>query len=310
LLNEYFIGQPNMKISSWKILLNMCGSTYHQRLVACGLLALGLGYFPLRIIDLAIRSFQGSQSSVMLMLAVVGAYRLWKERQKLTFLQANPEDRWIGSVLIVAGMVAFVMSWPSDWLLTFSSFIILFGIFCGCWGMKFFKEHLLSVIVIFVGLIPHPTTVARTLVPVFIPSLLLERWTAWLGYLGLRVIGQTAALRDNIIILPGGSVQVDWSCTAFGLAGMVAIAGWLAGLFFNINWLAVVKLVIAGICLAFLINIPRIMLLAIAKAYWSEAMFESWHHGLCSQIITGILFTMYYYLIMEVANRQKNLKNS
>jgi len=57
------------------------------------------------------------------------------------------------------------------------------------------------------------------------------------------------------------------------------------------------------VVLALIFNVPRIMLLAIAAVYWGETSFKFWHGPWGGQMFSGVLFTVYYYAVMGLANR-------
>jgi exosortase/archaeosortase family protein len=67
--------------------------------------------------------------------------------------------------------------------------------------------------------------------------------------------------------------------------------------------------IVIGVVASFIFNVPRVMLLAIASVYWGHGAFEFWHGPWGGQLFSGILFMVYYYLVMWLANRQSQSKS-
>jgi exosortase/archaeosortase family protein len=53
-----------------------------------------------------------------------------------------------------------------------------------------------------------------------------------------------------------------------------------------------------GAVLAYVLNIPRIVLVTYAAVYWGPYWFNFWHHSWGAQIFVGAMFTVYYYIVM------------
>jgi exosortase/archaeosortase family protein len=289
--------------------------TTHNRIVTCGLLLVTLGYLPFRLGDILIRSLHGGATVLILVLLIFGLYRLWSHRTDLAKLNASDEDRFIGYTLILFGIVSFPFCLSLVWSQALVCSIILVGIACSCWGLYFFKAYPLSTLLIAAGLFPNPGVVVRDLWATFIPPLMLEQFTAWLGLWGLRLIGQAADLQDAVghnppvITLPGGSVSVAWGCTGFNMAMSVAIMGLILALFFKQTVGRAIALMVIGIVIALVLNIPRMVLLAMAKAYWGDNAFHFWHDGWGAQLFSATLFTIYYYAAMPFV-KQKTVASS
>jgi exosortase len=283
--------------------------TTHDRIVTCGLLLVVLGYLPFRLGEMLLKALQGSASILMMGVVCLGGYQLWQQRHHLTKLKASDEDRLLGYVLIGGGVVLFPVCLFSIWSQTFISLVILAGVACSCWGLIFFRTYLLPALLICLGLLPNPGVVAQAFWETLTPPLMLERFTAWIALWALRAIGQPVSLQDTIIQLPGGAVHITWGCTGFNMALSVAVAGLLMGLFFKESPRKTLMLIAAGILLALLINIPRLVLLSMAEAYWGKSSFHFWHDGWGAQIVSGTLFTVYYYVAMALL-KQRPAKSS
>jgi exosortase len=278
--------------------------TSHNRFVACGLLA-GFCYVPFWLADLVIGTLHGAASILMVAAIALGLYQLRCKRYHLAKLKASEEDEWLGHLLIASGVILSPFCFFSEWSQRLVWMLILAGIACSTWGINFFKHYPIPTFLIFMGLFPQPTVVGKVLWETFTPPKMLEQFMAWSGTLGLQAIGQSATVNQTIISLPGGAVDVAWGCSGFDMATIIAVASLVLGLFLKQSLPKVVFMVILGVILALLSNIPRIMLMAMAEAYWGKAAFEFWHGFWGGQIFSTILFTIYYYAVMALIKHQK-----
>ncbi|MBE9179507.1 cyanoexosortase C [Oculatella sp. LEGE 06141] len=286
-------------------LLHQSLKNTHNRIVALGLLA-SLCYFPAWLADLVIGTLHGSASVLMVLAIAYGVFHIRSDRRYLTKLKADSEERFLGYLLIGSAILMIPFGFYAEWAQRLIWMIILAGIACSTWGIHFFKRYPLPVFMIVLGLFPQPTIVSKAVWEAFTPPQMLERLMAWSGTLGLRAIGQQAERVNTIISLPAGSVDVAWGCSGFDMATIMAIASLLLGLFLKQKLPKVVLMIGIGVGLALLANIPRIMLMAMAEAYWGKASFEFWHGFWGGQIFSSILFTIYYYVVMAMVKRRSS----
>lgn len=127
---------------------------------------------------------------------------------------------------------------------------------------------------------------------------------AWSGSIGLRVIGQSAVAKGTVIIMADGAVQVAYGCNGLYMAVTMAVASFVLGLFLKQSKGAIALMMMVGAVLAFITNVPRIMLMTLASVYWGEHWFRFWHDSWGGQIFVSGLFTIYYYVIMAIVKRQ------
>ena len=92
-------------------------------------------------------------------------------------------------------------------------------------------------------------------------------------------------------------------CNGFDMAFVLAGVGVIMGLFFKRSWSKIVALVAAGVSIALVFNVPRIMLLAFAVVYWGKESFEFWHGAIGGQIFATMLLTVYYYVAMAMLRK-------
>lgn len=277
--------------------------TPHTRLVAGGLLV-AAAYVPIWLFNLIVRSFHGSASVLMAILLGLGGYRLWQQRKQIRSLQAADDDRFLGHILIGCGIILAPFGFSSEWAQRLIWLLILIGIALSNWGLPFFRRYPLPIAIIGVGLFPQPTAVAKTLWEVFTPPRMLETFMAWSGSGGLNLIGHAAIQNGTFITLAGKTVDVNWGCSGFDMATILAVASFVLGVFLKQSPVKIAMMMAIGIVLALIANVPRIMLLAASEAYWGRSTFDFWHGPWGGQIFSGILFTIYYYIAMAIAKQK------
>lgn len=274
--------------------------TSHRRIVAVGLFVVAC-YIPLWLAKLAVGVMHGSGSIIMAAAAGLGLYRLWQQRQELVTLEASEGDRWLGYFLIGVSLLLLPLGFTTLWMQRIIWLQAFAGIALSTWGAAVFGRYPISTFLIVLGLFPEPTAVGMTLWKTFTPPHMLESLMAWGGTIGLRAIGQPATQLDAVsIALPGGAVRVDWGCSGFDMATVLAVASLVVGLALRESIARVMLMVAIGIALALIANVPRIMLLAISEAYWGDQAFTFWHGPWGGQIFSGAMFTIYYYIIMAI----------
>lgn len=280
-------------------LLRASWRTDHNRLVTIGLLV-GVVFWPFWLYDIIKGTLHGGASLLLTAAFGLGLYQLWMQRQSLRRLSASSEDRWLGHLILIGGIGATPFAAFTEWSQKLIWLMILVGIAVSTWGCSFFSKYLASVFLIAVGLFPQPTAVGQAVWEVFTPPEMLERLMAWSGGIGLRLIGQAAEVERAIITLPGGSVEVDWGCSGYDLASIAAVTSLLMALFFKQSFWKSSYILAVGIGLALGANVPRIVLMAMAAAYWGHESFEFWHGFWGGQIFLSLLFSVHYYAVMAI----------
>ena len=259
----------------------------HNRLVMAGLFV-GVVFLPFWLYDIILGTIHGAASLLMVSALALGLHQLWRQRHHLAKLLVPSEDRWLGHLIILVGLGAAPFCATAEWSQKLIWVMILCGIAISTWGFAFFPKYPAPVFLIAVGLFPQPTAVGKAVWDVFTPPEALERFMAWCGGIGLNLIGQTATVDWTLISLPAGTVRVDWGCSGYDLACIAAVASLLMGLFFKQSFWKTSLLVLVGIILAMIANIPRIMLMSMADAYWGPESFEFWQGFWGGQIFVSI----------------------
>ncbi len=277
-------------------------STTHHRMVTLGLLVIAC-CLPLWLTDLTVKVLQGSSAILSAIALGLGLFQLWQQRQELATLKASEGDRWLGYFLIGLSPWLLPLGFGTPWIQQLIWMQAFAGIALSTWGSTVFRRYARLVFLIIIGLFPEPTLVAKTLWDTFTPPQMLERLMAWSGTVGLRAVGQPASQPNAVSIsLPGGAVVVDWGCSGFNMATVMAVASLVMGVAMREPPRKIALMTVVGIILALLANIPRIMLLAMSEAYWGKSVFEFLHGFWGGQIFSGTMFTIYYYIIMGLRN--------
>lgn len=288
---------------SFQAIWKQSSKTQHSRLVTAGILV-GLVFWPFWLYDVIIGTLHGAASLLLVSAFGLGLYQLWLQRSSLARLRASAEDRWLGHLIIILSICAAPFCAFTEWSQKLIWVLILAGVAISSWGISFFGKYPASVFLVAVGLFPQPTAVGKAVWEAFTPPEMLERFMAWIGSIGLNMIGQTAEANQTLIMLPGGIVRVDWGCSGYDLACIAAVASLLMALFFKQSFVKSCLIIAFGIILALIANVPRIMLMSMASAYWGPESFEFWHGFWGGQIFLSILFTVHYYAVMAVVQKR------
>lgn len=271
-------------------------------------LSMGLWYLPTWLAGLLDRGPQSTDGFTLAACFVgLSLCLLWRQRQQLALLKSAEEDRLLGIILIVCGVVLFPFCRFAIWPQALLWALVLAGIALSCWGMDFFWRHQLLAGSVLVTVYPQPMLTARLLWEAVVPYRFLEQVMAQAGAGALRLFGWQAAAVETLITLPEGAVDIDWGCNGFDMALTMAIAGLVMGLFLQQSQVKICGFVAIGVAAALLFNVPRVMLLAVASVYWGAGWFEFWHGPWGGQLFSGVLFTVYYYVVMGLANREQKV---
>ena len=277
--------------------------SWHNRILSLGLCCVFV-YASVRLIDVVFDSLKGAVGGLLVALAGVGLFQLWQQRQLLKGIQASEADRLLGYLLILSGVALYPFCLFAVWAQAIACIVVLLGIACSQWGLSFFQQCFFSASLIAVGILPNTTLLLQAAYGVFMPPNALEIVMAWGGSIGLSAMGLSAVAQGSLIIMPAGSVRVAYGCNGLYMAATMAIASLVLGLFLKQGRGAIALMMVVGAALALVTNVPRIMLMAIASAYWDERWFHFWHDSWGGQIFVSGLLTIYYYIVMALVSRK------
>jgi exosortase/archaeosortase family protein len=293
-------------------LLRTSVKTNHNRIVTCGCIA--LLFFVLTWLGLLWRETLNGSSATLLNLGFLylGLDRFWQHRHQLTAEAPPDEERITGYLLIFGSAACFPFFLTSSSLQAALCMLILLGIAVCNWGITAIQKHPLATALILISAYPDLTFLVNSIRKTLTGDQ-LERVMAWLTSIAFSLIGQPVSVQGPLLSLsqnldPHKAVEVASGCSGFDMAFPIAGFAFMMGLYLKQTWQKTALLIVIGIILALVFNIPRIMLLAYAVVYWSKSSFEFWHGPIGGQIFAGILFTVYYYAAMAIINHkaQKN----
>jgi exosortase len=277
--------------------------TTHGRVVLLGLVAIAC-YFPTwgRLTWQAMAK-GGSDFLINGGLIGLALREFWQHRGLITKMDVPPEDRWMGYAILGCGLAMIPMALNSASFQALLAAMILASLMLSQWGVAFFIRFPGSIVMLLFSFYPDMGYLANQIWRVLTPHLLLERMTAGLASLGLQGIGFKAVAQGSLLSLPQGAVEVASGCSGFDMAFTLLAVGGLMGLYYRLKKRQTLAIIVVGVALALAMNIPRVMLLAIASVYWGKASFEFWHGPIGGQIFAAILFTIFHYIVMYVVNR-------
>jgi exosortase/archaeosortase family protein len=279
--------------------IHLSNQSWHSRIVAAGFVAVSI-FVPFWLYDLIVGTIHGAASVLLVSLSGFGFYQLWQKRSQLAELEASEEDRLLGHIILISAIAAAPFCFSTEWMQKLDLYFVLFGAAVSSWGFAFFPKYPLQTFLIFAGFFPQPTAMGKLFWTAFTPEQGLERFMAWCGGIGLRLIGQSPNVTWDIISLPTGSVKVDWGCNGFDLATIAAVTSLLLGIFWKQPMWKVTLFVLMGIFFSLLANVPRIVLMTLAAVYWGHNWFEFWHGFWGGQIFLSLLFTVHYYAMLAL----------
>ncbi len=272
--------------------------TAHGLIVLSGFFV-GLCYFPAWFGYLFKRAMAGATSwfLILIMLGFIGA-ELWQQRSLIEKIAPTHEDRTLGHVLIIFGIFLYPFCRFALWSQAIVWLMILLGIVISTWGLSFLFQHKLSTFFLCLTAYPRLGIISRAAWEFFFPPFALEGVMAKSATVGLNSLGFQSVADGRFILFPKGAVEVGWGCNGLDMAITVAAIGLFIGLIFKQSLREITKFMTIGILMAFLANIPRLMLVAVAYVYWGKAWFQFWHGFWGGQVFATVLITFYYYSVM------------
>lgn len=285
-------------------LLKQATQTNHNRIMACGVLAL-LVFLPTWLVSIGYSIIKGHSTPLLNFgFLYLGLDAFWTQRQRLQANPASDEERILGYVLILGSAACYPFCFGSISLQALICMIVLLGIAIANWGVAIVQKQPLAILLILTSVYPGlgflGNAVRQTLT-----GDQLERLMAWLGGLSLSVLGQPVTIDGAILSLsttldPKKAVEVASGCSGFDMAFPIAGFALIMGLFFKQSWQKILALIAIGVALALAFNVPRIVLLAFSVVYWGKSAFEFWHGPIGGQIFATIMLTAYYYIAMAM----------
>jgi exosortase/archaeosortase family protein len=277
----------------------------HSQIVTVGLLFL-LAYLPGYLGYIVHGIIEGRSDSILNFgFLYLGLQAIHQHRAQLKTFEARSDDRFLGYGLMLIGIVAFGFYHSITYSISFQALaviLIVLGIAASSWGLAFFPRFLAATGFVLFSIYPSTSFIAIQVCRFFTSENMLENVMAWLGSLGLNAIGYKSISDTLYVKLPEGAVLVGPGCSGFDMAYTILGCSLLCGLFLKMSWPKTILMMGVGWVLAMVCNVPRIMLLAIASVYWGKSSFEFWHGPIGGQLFSGVMFTLYYYIVMAIIN--------
>jgi exosortase/archaeosortase family protein len=228
----------------------------------------------------------------------VGVKVFVQNRKSLASVEVQEDDRFLGYALTILGMIGLALFRGFHQPLTFqylSAMMIFLGMVWSTWGGMVFQRFPFTVFLVLLGLYPNLFFIAIHICKFLTPDDSLEHVMAWAGSQGLSLIGYPAVAKAAYVVLPQGSVVVWPACSGFEMMLILSGLGVIVARFMTLSWKKSLILITFGWAMAALMNVPRIMLLALAAIFWGKSVFDFWHGPIGGQIFSCLLFTLYYY---------------
>jgi exosortase len=283
--------------------LKRLSQTTHGRVVLLGLAVVAC-YFPtLGRVTWQVMSKGGSDFLINMGLMGLAAREFWQHRGEIAQMDAPPEDRWMGYAILGCGLAMIPMALNSASLQALLAAMMLGSLMLSQWGISFFVRFPGSIVMLLFSFYPDMGFLANQTWRAVTPHLTLEKMTAALASSGLQGIGFKAVAQDSLLSLPEGAVEVASGCSGFDMAFTLLAVGGLMGIYYRLQKRKTIAIMAVGVLLALAMNIPRVMLLAIASVYWGKASFDFWHGPIGGQMFAMVLFTIFHYMVMYVVGR-------
>jgi exosortase/archaeosortase family protein len=279
-------------------LFNESLRTSHSRFMTLAALVSAC-YLPSWIWFLLDSVWHGQSYTVLNFGAIaVGIKVFVQNRKALADVEVQGDDRFLGYTLTILGMIALALFRGFNQPLTFqylSAMMIFLGMIWSTWGIFIFQKFPFTLFLVLLGLYPNLFFIAMQTCKFLTPDESLERVMAWAGSQGLNLIGYQSVAKAAYVILPQGSIVIWPACSGFEMMFILSGVSVLVAQFMKLSWKKGLALIAFGWSMAALMNVPRIMLLAIAIIFWGKPTFDFWHGPIGGQIFSCFLFTLYYY---------------
>jgi exosortase len=285
-------------------------ATHHGRLLALATLA-GLIYLPTWLAA-QWRSLLSGGSSLMMNAALLwlGFKQLWHNRQGLQQLRASKDDRLGGHLLIVGGAIWLPFIRHSVSMQALVWLLIVIGVAWSSFGLSFFRKYLGTCFLLLLGMYPSMLFVVNVVLFSLMPPVWITGPVAFVSSQALNLIGKTSSAIGNSVILDGQSVLVAPACSGIDMALSLAFLCLILGIMLQFSPRRIGAAMLAGVVIAMVFNIPRVMLMVIAIVYWGQESFDFWHGPWGGQIFATIMFTVAYYAIAPIYDFNKQRKRA
>lgn len=215
-------------------------------------------------------------------------YLVWKKRQAIQRIGLNPARSGLAIVLLTLATYVFANHAKISTLASLSLVLFLAGLILYLFGFAMLRV-LLFPLSFLLFMIPIPTQIYSSLtLPL---QLFVTNATVWIGTL----IGTPIYNDGNVIYLPRITLQVVEACS--GLRTMVSLlmlSALLGHLTLRSNVLRS-ALFLSGVPVAIIVNILRVLLIAMAMQYFNINLTIGVQHTVVGLMIFGVAISILYF---------------
>lgn len=282
-------------------------ATNHRKLLILSLF-ISLSYFPTWTKPIKENLLDG-HSAVLINIGLfhLGMSTIWRQRFSLKKMSPEMDDRLLGYTFLIGGAVLFFLCRDSITFQAFSLMIMAVGAALSSFGSTFFTRFPFAFLMIMASIYPGYHFISNKIWTLLMGPYFLENIMATFGGGALRFLGYSSVTEGRFIFLSSQGVEVLRGCSGFDMAFEIACFSVILGLILKRTWPQITLVTVTGVLLALAFNVPRIILLTLAVAYWDDTSFDFWHGFWGGQIFSATMFTIYYYIAMAIYNGNSKL---
>ncbi|MDP8247241.1 MAG: exosortase/archaeosortase family protein [Candidatus Tritonobacter lacicola] len=219
------------------------------------------------------------------------AYLIWHRKGQLTLQDKKPAAA--GLLIVIAFLALHLLSMITE--IHFISGLAMIGVILGAAVFLFgfgFTRRIAPALALLIFMVPMPRVLLID------TAFQLQLASAKATVLVLNTIGINAAREGVCILLPGGAVlEVAFACSGLrSLIVFIATAWIIIAMARKINAMRALSLLVLSIPMALASNVFRLVLTALATAYWRYSDTVHTASGLVSFVI--------YIIVMLLISRR------
>lgn len=238
------------------------------------------------------------QLSVSILCWVAFLTMIWKKRNTL-YLDSDIVSGLCGLLLIALILIKSTsLIWFESDFIKISCLVSFVGLGLLASGVKNLKQYWQELLILIILLLPVELLLQHIeqIVNVSLLSAKFSNFVLW--YLGFEVFR-----KDVSIILPTGAIEIYPACSGLNAILLLLRLAVLFIIVFPIPWYQKILVPAVAIFLAFIINVVRLVLMAVVVASANQQAFQYWHGEGGSQIFSTISILMFgmfcHYLIQQ-----------
>lgn len=248
-------------------------------------------------IFLTIKSDMNLAGASLLILGAV-TYSLWHKQSYLNY-KSNSFSKFLGIFIItVVTLYSILASEPYPFLRSIPLLSVL-GYCLIASGFRGLGQYWKELLLLLVLAIPFEDFLLQTDY--------LSLITAQCSTLIIKLLGLTVSRQDVFIYLPTGAVELTPGCG--GPLSMVRLLRLAFVFIVMVPQSPAINIIvpIIAICIAFVTNVVRVVLLAIVVSFNYREGFQYWHEGVGSRtfsMISMLIFGLFCYFLMSKFSMQ------